>query len=754
MTLQFDPIWDWPWVLLAAGASLALVLVTYPRRLAHLPKGPRRLLITLRLVTLAILTLTMLRPWLEFSEIDKHASTFLVVADKSRSMSVKDGLGGATRRETVLKMLEDSQKELDKLGEEIKILFVDFSKDPVLVEKFGPETDGEQTAIGHVLDALPKLASDKKVVGVIFFSDGAQRALPPYDTDPRAAANRVAEQQIRVDTVTVGASGISESAIDLSVEDLEVSPTVFQKNTVIVKVKVRALGAAGQELTVRLSLEDRRTAEPGKSGNMVPVGLPKRIKPDHPQDVIPFEIPFIAQDPGEFKLKMEVVPLEGEPVITNNSITTFITVLKGGVNVAYFDGEYRFEQKFLRRIDESPDIQLDFKPIRVGRLGEKTRVEPEWFERGKYDVYIIGSVRASLFGPDGLKKLAAAVEQGAGLLMIGGSHSFGPGGYADTPLADLMPVTMLRTEVQNGDQIDRTLHYEQQLQMLPTTQGLSHFVMRLDTPDKNLATWKSLPLLEGANRFTGIKDGAVLLGTAKADMRDIPLLVAQEVGRSRTMAFAADTTYLWYLAGQHEAHQRFWQQVVLWLAHKDTQGDESVWVKLDFRRYRVGQPVGMSFGARDADKRPIDDATFKVDVYDPEGKKHSLVPQRSGIDNLAKFLETRQPGDYRVHVEAFKDNQPIGMGTDVRFIVYDQDLELHNPAADFALMEEIAKITGGTHVAPGDLAAHLKKLARLGLNIEVTRVERWLLWDNWPLLAVFVLTLTLEWFFRKRRGLV
>ena len=750
MIPQFDPIWAWPWVVLAASFSLAVVLITYPKRIAHLPAGRRRLLMTFRLITWVLLTLAMLRPWLEFTEIDRHASTYLVVADHSRSMSVKDGPGGASRRETVLKLLEDARKELDKFGEEIKVQFVDFGKDVAVVEKLGLETPGEQTAIGHMLDALPKLNSDKKVVGVLLLSDGAQRALPPLDTDPRAAANRLAEQQIRVDTVGVGASGISDSALDLSMEDLEVSPTVFVKNKQIVRAKLRALGAAGQELIVRLMLEDRAAAEPGKSGTMHPAAPPKKFKADRPQDVLPVELEFVAQDPGEFKLTIEVVPLDGEPVVSNNSLTTFITVLKGGVNVAYFDGEYRPEQKFLRRIDESPDIQLDFKPIRMGRLGEKPRIEAAWFERGKYDVYIIGSVRASIFGPDRLKELAIAVEQGAGLMMIGGSHSFGPGGYAETPLADLLPVVMLRTELQNGDQVDRTLHYEQDLQMLPTAQGLSHFVMRLDAPDKNLATWKSLPPLAGANRFAGLKNGAVELGKAG----EIPLLVAQEVGRSRTMAFAADTTWLWYLNGHHEEHQRFWQQVVLWLAHKDTQGDESVWVKLEFRRFRVGQPVGMSFGARDADKHPIDDATFKIEVTDPEGKKHALTPQRSGIDNLARFLETRSPGDYRVHIEASKDNLPIGMGTDVRFIVYDQDLELHNPAADFALLDEIAKITGGTSVPPGELAVHLKKLARLGLNVEVTRVERILLWDNWPLLAVFVLALSIEWFLRKRSGLV
>ena len=79
---------------------------------------------------------------------------------------------------------------------------------------------------------------------------------------------------------------------------------------------------------------------------------------------------------------------------------------------------------------------------------------------------------------------------------------------------------------------------------------------------------------------------------------------------------------------------------------------------------------------------------------------------------------------------------------------------MHNPAADFGLLEEIARITGGTNVPPGELADHLRKLARLGLNVEVTRVRRILLWDNWPLMAVFVLALSLEWFLRKRKGLV
>jgi len=39
MVPQFDPIWPWPWVIIAAVVSLAVVIVTYRPRIAHLPPG-------------------------------------------------------------------------------------------------------------------------------------------------------------------------------------------------------------------------------------------------------------------------------------------------------------------------------------------------------------------------------------------------------------------------------------------------------------------------------------------------------------------------------------------------------------------------------------------------------------------------------------------------------------------------------------------------------------------------------------------
>lgn len=753
MKLLLDPIWAWPWVVLAAAATLATVITTYRRRIAHLPTAQRRTLLGLRLAAWALLIFSFLRPSFEYTHLDPHASVFMVLLDASRSMGVKDGTAGMSRREVLLKTLADAKTDLETLGKKIEIKTFDFDRELVPVEAPGPATNGEMTAHGPVLDAIPNTADRKRVAAVLLIGDGANRALPPYDTDPRAAAIRLADQQIPIYAVGIGGSGLSDSSLDLAAEDFEVSPTVFVKNNVVVGAKVRALGAAGRDVVVHLKLEDPASALPGQPAPMRLVSKPITLKPKGNQELIPIEgLSFIATDPGEFKLTLEVVQLEGEPIVTNNSLTTYITVLKGGINVAYFDREHRFEMKYIRRIDESPDIQLDLKPIRSGPLGARPPIEEEWFEPGRYDVYIIGSVKATTFGPKILEKLARAVDQGAGLMMTGGTYSFGPGGYADSPLADVLPVVMRRTELQNGEKVDLSLHHPPPVQMLPTAAGLQHFIMRIDTPERNLARWKALPPLDGANKFTSLKP---LAQTLAESPEGYPLLVALPYGRGRTIAFAGDSTYHWYMhRPNHEEHQRFWQQLMLWLAHKDQQGDESVWVKLEGRRFRAGQPVGFTFGARDADKRPIDDAEFRIEVRGPGERKQSVMPTRSGTDHSGRFLDTRQAGEYHVHVEASKGGNSIGLPAEARFVVYEQDLELHNPAADIPFLEELTRITGGAMIPPEELGAHLRRLGQQGLNLEITEVAHVSLWDHWWLLIAFAGVMSLEWYLRKKRGLV
>jgi hypothetical protein len=221
------------------------------------------------------------------------------------------------------------------------------------------------------------------------------------------------------------------------------------------------------------------------------------------------------------------------------------------------------------------------------------------------------------------------------------------------------------------------------------------------------------------------------------------------------MAFAGNTTWRWSQHGFRTVHQRFWRQMIFWLARKEDDQSQSVWVRIDPRNYLPGVPVRMTLGARSPEGVPVTDIDFSVVVVNPKGESQKLSPQRAGNEFSAQFSQTEQAGDYWVTVTALSKNGMMLGEASSRFLVDERDLELDNPAADHALLAELASLTGGHLVPPEQHGAFLERLQKEGLvRREETEITRATLWDNWPFLLVFVALIAVEWTVRKMRGLV
>ncbi|VAX38667.1 hypothetical protein MNBD_PLANCTO02-1547 [hydrothermal vent metagenome] len=763
MSFAFEPIWSWQWVILMAVAMVALVLLTYPRAIRNQPQKTRRFLIGLRLFAALLLLIAMLRPALQWSKTDSQKAVLYVVTDVSRSMTTPDAIASSTRREALLKILLENEKPLKSLGDKIEIRYFDFAEKLISVETPSPHAEGKETAIGAVLEELLKESQSKKVAGIVLLSDGAQRTAGKNKVDPRMMARRFAELGLPIYTIGFGGEGVTGNHIDLAVESMLVDPLVFEKKKVPIRIKLRAQGAAGRELTVKVWLEDRTGKRRGEVGEMKPLlatneSIPfRKIRPTGNNELIPIDLSFVPDLPGEFKLMVKVETIDGEAKIKNNFQETIISVQQGGIRIAYFDQVYRPEQKFIRAVNQSDKIQLDFYPIRTGRFFQSNKIDPKIFERGNYNAFIIGDVPAVTFKKELLKKLKERIDEGSGLLMTGGLNSFDAGGYAETPLAEILPIEMRKTDAQQEGNINRGLHYLKPLKIQPTRAGMNHYLMQIGSASRTKDLWKSLPDVEGANKF--VQSGRLSEVLAVSTER-YPLLITQKYGAGRVAVFAVDTTFLWHLGGFKNVHQRFWRQMILWLSRKETDTDQPVWVRVDSRNFSPHQKVDIEMGARNAKGKPLHDANFTVTLINPKNESQKLTSRRVNKEQIATFLNDQQPGDYWVQVGATRQGQPVGFDAWTRFIVNARDPELDNPAADLALLAEISKITGAETLLPEKFSE------RLGIWLknppghhEITTIKRMTLWDKstgygYPFLCLFVAAMGLEWWLRKKRGLV
>jgi uncharacterized membrane protein len=358
---------------------------------------------------------------------------------------------------------------------------------------------------------------------------------------------------------------------------------------------------------------------------------------------------------------------------------------------------------------------------------------------------------------DYLENIRSYVEGGGGLAMLGGAQSFTSGGYYGTPVAAALPVE-LYGPFDSGPILD-TGKFSPQL----TTAGQMHPVtsLRYSGAD-NLAAWKALPALEGTNLIAGAKPDATVLAThpklKTKNGKPMPVIVAGDYGKGRSLAFTTDTLWKWgFVAaarpgddGRH--YTKLWENAIRWLIQDPDL--RNLHVDSDAVEYVPGAPVRVAVRLLGRDYQPLPNGVVSLVVKrgaDPATAEQVQTTKLTvGEDGTSSYeLGGLAAGVYRVQGTATISGRQVD-ASDI-FLVREGGTELDQPVGDKDTLQAIATATGGSALgAIDELPAHLKldppRVVRVDRRTDVE------LWSRPGLLILIVGLLGLEWLLRQRSG--
>ena len=755
-SMHIDSVGSVSFVVVIATLLVAVLFFVGPDR-SRLSRRRLTTLVMLRLLAFLGIVACLLRPTFVATKKARQQGTLVVLADASESMSVADGPNGRTRWEELTLALNAAHPAALKLVADGSFTIAAWlfdrdmhaftSKPDELFPngdwKRGPASD--ETAIGAAIDESLRASAGKNLAGVIVLSDGAQHAYPPRDVPPQSVARTLGDAGVPLWSITFGQQLGTGQGRDASVVNLSVGETVYLKNMLEVSGRVRLDGLGDRQAVVKLLAEN-------EAGSMDEVA--RTTVRGHPQSTEEsVQLSWTPRALGERKISLVVERQEGETVVTNNELSTFVDVIDGGLHVLYLEGALRIEQRFVRRVlSASPDMQVDFQWIDSSKRGNW----PQDISRllaGDTNVLLFGVLDSSALRPADLQTILTKVNAGAGIAFLGGFHAFEAGGWGASVLAPLLPYEPDRLARQPFDEpVREGLHLRGPLQILPDQRFGGVSILRLGKSEQDSRReWQKLPSLEGANDLGRLVPSAKPLAVS-ADGR--PLLVGREFGAGRVLAFAPDSTWRWVMQGAGEQHRRFWRQMVLWLAKQDDQEKDSLWVRLAQRRISPGTLLEFNVGLTKPDGTAVSDISLEAVAVSPAGQSRPVRIARRGETFSGSLSEFPEPGDWKLIVKAVRTGEAEHLEKSARFTVFRQDLELANPRAQPLLMRQIAEATAGGVRLPEELPDIFAEIANKPATFETLDQWSYTPWDKWPMLLLIAGCLCSEWFLRKRWGLV
>lgn len=730
-------------MLAVAAVAILLTGIFYRRAFSMLRPRQRRILLALRILAIAVVVLLLFRPVLTYRKSLDESPALIFLLDRSSSMSICDDSSGAARFDQARARLE---AWWPRLNADFTPHLLEFAEraEPLdeLSQLAGLTPDGKATSLSGALISAARLLPRGDVEAVVLLTDGIHNSA----RNPLELAGQLG---IVVHTVGVGASLRSDASYrDVQVTGIDCPEQMTVDNLAQITASIEGIGLAGRVLQVVLEEDGQPKAEAELALDDV----------EGSQEV-QFEIRPATK--GRHTYVVRAGPIGEENIKENNTRRAIAMAVEPGIRVLYVEGTLRPEYGALvdRFLAKDPDLEFcalvqtrpNFFLKRSNIAGlELTAIPADSDAIDAFDVFIFGDVDASYFRPQQQELFLQRVRNGAGLLMLGGYHSLGPGGYGNSPLGKGLPVVLGDRDV--GQVTDSFLpELTPDGVRHPIFTNIADFFPTRTGPPKTAG----LPPLDGCTRVQQALPGSTVLAVCPLDDKAMPVLATRPLGSGRTAVFCGDTTRKWQQGpralDQESPFLRFWGQMVRWLAGRSGEmaAEASVAATTDKGYYEPEETIAISAVVRDEQGEGAQEAKVVAQILGPSGKARK-VALAGGPQTGGRYRATFQPdgaGSHEIVVEARLGELTI-QSEKLTVEVGRPNLEFEKLDLDEKLLTRIAADTGGRYV-------HISTADRLIDQFDRTRRRKTRVYTRplfWPRFfwLLFVGALTTEWVMRRR----
>jgi hypothetical protein len=708
-------------VVVLVAAAIGIALFFYQRTVPPVPKSKRLLLGVLRSLALILLVLLVGEPFLRILFTSSTPPSLTVLVDNSRSMSIAEHVG--SRADIARSLLRSPT--MDALRSRATINIVPFGStahlpSSVTVDSLAFTDDG--TDIAGALTAVQRNDNTLHSSAVLLVSDGiitlGQNPLPLCSSYP-----------VPITTVAIGDS--SEHT-DLALQRVAVNSVVYSGSPTPVQAFVHATGFQNQQIEVTLS-----------DGSRV-VGQASVTLETGSRD---YAVPFTWTPAGEgiHTLSASVGALPGELTLRNNHRAISVRVRKSKLKVLIVSGPPSHDLAFIRSaLEEDHNLSVSaFSQTPTGAF----------FEGGLSNslldstdcLVLVGFPTATTSGRITEAIASAVSRRQIPFLWIGGRNvDLRQAG----PLTSVLPFTA--SNMSSAEQ-------DVSLELLPTEAGMA--LLAPPRSDQSSA-WQQLPPVFSTRTVYTAKAGIRTLATARIQSvsTPFPLLLAQDQPHRRSLVFLCYGLWHWRLLAQRspsvaDFFPQFVGNLMRWLTAPDATAP--LVVKPMSALYGRGEPLGFEAQVYDVQQRPVENAQVNVSVHQRDQTTEGVLSSVGSGRYEGSLSGLGEEGAYKYVARATRDGMTLG--TDSGTVrVGDAHVEFLSTQTQTALLRAIAARSGGAYFEP-DRFAHLpEELERQGFfSPRIATQGSDIQLRSWHYFAAaIVLLLAIEWFIRKRSGMI